>query len=328
MDRSPPSIPAREPTKHPSPPAPRTAKAANQGARRRPERSIPGPRCSGSIPHPLHACNDRSGGNRVVIVAGPWPRRRRPHKEVCIAFQLPPLFRRVARVPGCRFDRRPACRRTSSRSSGRPVPRFAGGRRWVDRIHARRGYTDGVREQSTGNDANSGLSTGAPQAHARGRVRPDCATGTPTGLLLKAGDTWLETFPFWAKIGPVRGRADGGSAATGPVRGRCSRPARPRPFATAAYVATARAHLVLTELHFWAHTNDGTGGAMGIDITNGLNDVLIENCWVEAVPGEHRGAGDRDAPDHIKIRRSVVTYSLSTTGFSTGPDLRARGQHP
>ncbi len=169
---------------------------------------------------------------------------------------------------------------------------------------------------SGGNDANSGLSAGAPKqtlAAASALMRD----GYPDWMLLKAGDTWLETFPFWAKSG---------RSVTAPMLigsyGAGERPllktGQATAFATAAYVSTARQHLVLTDLHFWAHTNDGTGGAMGVDITNGLNDVLIENCFVEQYPVNIGMQGIETRPTNMKIRRCVITNSLSTTGYSTG----------
>ena len=89
-------------------------------------------------------------------------------------------------------------------------------------------------------------------------------------------------------------------------------------FQSAAFAGVPRRHIVLADLHLWAHTNNGSATVSGVDITNGLNDVLIENCYVEQYSVNISAQGIESRPTNIKIRRSVIANSLSTSGRSTG----------
>ncbi len=169
---------------------------------------------------------------------------------------------------------------------------------------------------SAGNDGNSGLSSSSPKrtlAAAFALMRD----GYPDWMLLKAGDTWVEALPFWIKSG----RSVGEPMVIGSY-GSGQRPllrtGLASAFGTAAYANAPRAHLVLNGLHFWADTNTGTSQAAGIDVTNGLTDVLIEDCYVEQYSVNVSFQGIETRPTNIKIRRSIVANSLAVTDLSLG----------
>jgi len=169
---------------------------------------------------------------------------------------------------------------------------------------------------SAGNDANTGLSAAAPKrtlAAGFGLMRD----GYPDWMVLRCGDSWAEALPWWGKSGR--------SLSAPMVIGSYGTGERPLlltglgyAFQTAALAGSPREHVALTGLHFWAHTNNGTSTASGIDITNGVYDLLIENCYVEQYGVNIAAEGIETRPTNIKIRRSIVTNAISTSGRSTG----------
>ncbi len=169
---------------------------------------------------------------------------------------------------------------------------------------------------STGSDASSGLSPVAPKrtlAAAFALLRD----GYPDWLVLRCGDTWLESLPWWGKSG----RSDYEPmviSSYGPGERPLLKTGTNVGFQTAAFVGVPRQHIALTDLHFWAHTNQGTTAAAGIDITNGVTDLLIENCYVEQYQTNIAVQGIETRPTNIRIRRSIIANSVSTTGRSAG----------
>ncbi len=169
---------------------------------------------------------------------------------------------------------------------------------------------------SAGNDSNTGLSESSPKrtlAAAFGLLRD----GYPDWMLLKAGDTWTESLPWWGKSG---------RSVTEPMLissyGTGQRPllktGMSYGFQTAAFVSTPRQHISIIGIHFWAHTNDGSGNASGIDITNGLNDVLVEDCFMEQYSSNVAVQGIETRPMNVKFRRCVVYQALSNNGHCEG----------
>jgi hypothetical protein len=169
---------------------------------------------------------------------------------------------------------------------------------------------------SSGSDANDGLSQGTPKQTLAGAF-PLLRDGYPDWLVLKSGDTWTEALPWWSKSGRSQtepmvvgsyGSGDRPLLKTGTAPG----------FQTSAFVGVPRQHIAVVDLHFWAHTNNGTGAAAGITLTNGVNDILIENCYVEQYPINISAQGIETRPTNVKIRRTIAANALSTSGRSTG----------
>lgn len=169
---------------------------------------------------------------------------------------------------------------------------------------------------SFGNDANAGTSPATPKrtlAAAYALLRD----GMPDWMLLRAGDVWTEALPWWGKSGrslqgPMVVASYGGGER--PLLQTGVAPA----FQTAAFAAVPRQHIVLADLHFLAHTNDGSGISAGVEVTNGVTDLLIENCLIERYPVNIAMQGIETRPSNIKIRRTVVADAISTSGRSTG----------
>lgn len=161
---------------------------------------------------------------------------------------------------------------------------------------------------STGNDADTGLSAD----HAKKTLDAGYALlrdGMPDWLLLKRGDTWKGAFPEWQKSG--RGSDEPmviGSYGNGPrpllLTGTASG------FLSSAY-PIPRAHLALTDIHFFDDRFDGTSPAAGVTLLNHWSDVLIENCMVEGYPINIVVQEAPERPSDIRIRRCVVVDAYS-----------------
>ncbi|MFN0132390.1 MAG: GC-type dockerin domain-anchored protein [Phycisphaerales bacterium] len=174
---------------------------------------------------------------------------------------------------------------------------------------------------STGNNANSGLSESAPKRTILAGYAL-LRDGFPDWLLLKSGDTFDEAFPSWSK---------GGRSETEPMRIGCYglgerpliRSGDSNGFYAAAY-PSPKAHLAITDLHFFPHTyaGDESYPPGGIVILNYWSDVLIENCRIEKyfVNVAVEGIANQGIPQRTRIRRSVIadSFRVGTAEASQG----------
>jgi hypothetical protein len=166
---------------------------------------------------------------------------------------------------------------------------------------------------STGNDNNSGLSESAPKktlAAGFALLR----NGYPDWLLLKSGDTWYESFPFWNRSGRS-------PAERMVVKAYGSGP-RPRLLTgsnTAVHMnpktnVQGVRNLVFADLHLNAHTNPGTAAATGFLFLNSVHNVLIENCYVEnyRVNMIFQAFEGTIRQSNLAVRRNVIVDALAT----------------
>lgn len=173
---------------------------------------------------------------------------------------------------------------------------------------------------STGNDANNGLSEQTPKK-TLGAGYALLRDGYPDWLLLKCGDTWDDRFASWSKSGrsgtEVMRLGSYGTGArpllrTGASHGlEATSPASP-----------ARGNLAITDVHFKAHTYNGSnGGPFGISLYGPFKNVLIENCKVE---GYFTNMPLQGYPEqrmtNISVRRNVIVdaYKAGTDGHPQG----------
>ncbi len=168
---------------------------------------------------------------------------------------------------------------------------------------------------STGNDANTGLSSSVPKRTISAGYAA-LRNGKPDQLLLKAGDIWDEAFPFWAKSGQsVTAPMVIGSYGTG-VR-PLLRTGTARGFGTASLPSAPVNHITMVSIDLWAHTNDGTSDAAGIDITCGnqsMTDFLFEDVRVRQYAGNVTVQGIEQNPSNFKFRRCILADAIKAVG--------------
>lgn len=172
---------------------------------------------------------------------------------------------------------------------------------------------------STGNDSNSGLTEGSPKrtiAAAYSLMRD----GYPDWMLLKSGDTWYERFPTWSKSGrstsemmrvAAYGSGERPRLMTGTDMGLDANSS-----------GSQRGHVAFTDIHFKAHTYDGSNGSpYGLSLLGNWKDVLVENCKFEAyfVNAALQGFNG-DLIRDIRVRRNVLVdaYKVGTEGHAQG----------
>jgi hypothetical protein len=166
---------------------------------------------------------------------------------------------------------------------------------------------------SSGNDSNSGLSESAPKrtlAAGFALLR----SGHPDWLLLKSGDTWHESFPFWNRSGRSPSeRMVVKAYGTGP-RPRLMTGTNNGIHADAGSNPTGIRNLVFADLHLNAHTNPGTSAVTGILIFNAAQNVLVENCYVEnyRVNMIFQTYVTSIRQSNIAVRRCIIVDALAT----------------
>jgi hypothetical protein len=178
---------------------------------------------------------------------------------------------------------------------------------------------------SSGSDTKSGLSpTLAVRTLAKGKslVRD----GKPDRLLLRRGDVWDTPLGRWKK----RGRSAHEPLIVG-AYGEGKRPllrtGAKRGLYTNAGGGTPKFldHVVVTGLHFFAHTRDpnakdhSTDGAIGLQWLSGSHGVLIDDCVFQSY-----GTGmtfidfDDVGLSNVVVQRCVIVDSYSVKGHSQG----------
>jgi hypothetical protein len=177
---------------------------------------------------------------------------------------------------------------------------------------------------STGNDSNSG--TEAAPVKTIEQAKSMFTSDHPAWLLLKAGDTFYETFGNWEWPGT--------SADTPSIIGSYGTGARPvvKSGATAALLFTGgltvpeASHIYVMGLDFYANVrdpsspdfSDPTSTPDGITMMRGGTDLLIENCRFRFYATNLVIQG-YDAPlSNFTLRRSVITDAYVPLADSQG----------
>ncbi|HZL72111.1 MAG TPA: hypothetical protein VFC86_06610, partial [Planctomycetota bacterium] len=168
---------------------------------------------------------------------------------------------------------------------------------------------------STGNNTNDGLSPATPKATinaGKALVRD----GMPDWLLLKAGDTWTgQGLGDWTKSGR--------SASEPIVIGSYGTGARPlirTGTSDGVSMFDPVSHVVIVGLHFIAHTYDGSQDTCGMRLLGTLDDILVEDCFVQGYSDNIiviavNGAGSLT---NFRLRRCVIADSYSDAAHSQG----------
>ena len=175
---------------------------------------------------------------------------------------------------------------------------------------------------STGNDSNSGLSEGAPvRTILRGYslLRHKSADW----LLLKAGDTWKEGFPYWQLCG---------RSATEPMvissYGVGERPRIDNAPDTAAFPRSGGGgsppsidHIWLVGIAFSCSAYKGDTQTLGFAWNGAGSNILIEDCLFQGYLNNISIQGSAADPvKNVTIRRSVIidAYSKESNGHAQG----------
>lgn len=172
---------------------------------------------------------------------------------------------------------------------------------------------------SLGDDANDGLSPTAPVkslGHAKSLLR----TGAPDQMLLARGDVWQETLGDWNK---------GGRSAQEPMLiGAYGTGARPRletgtktAFSILSESANVK-HLAISGLHLVASARvpgsadfvAGSGADNGLRILSRVDDLLVEDCVVQAYTDNILLQDYNGPQSNVTVRRSVIVDAYSTDG--------------
>jgi hypothetical protein len=162
---------------------------------------------------------------------------------------------------------------------------------------------------SDGDDANDGLSEAAPKATlSAGKAL--MRTGMPDWLLLKAGDTWTDQdFGNWNKSGR--------SSTELMVITSYGTGARPRVRTGTdngfSMLNVTIAHVALIGIHLEAHLFTGTQACAGVLLLTTIDDVLIEDCLIQAfkdnfVMQANNGPGTLT---NVRLRRCVIVDAYS-----------------
>lgn len=169
---------------------------------------------------------------------------------------------------------------------------------------------------ASGNDRNDGRS---PERAFRtiARAYQAMRAGAPDWLLLKRGDQFDEAFPQWRK----GGRSEREMMLIG-TYGEGLRPIV-NPGNTTAFRthgADTINHLAIVGIEFVPLQYDHTSGVVGIHITCGGRNLLIEDCYIHHFSGGivlYDVDRRHDLRD-IRIRRSIVADNYATTSHSQG----------
>jgi hypothetical protein len=176
---------------------------------------------------------------------------------------------------------------------------------------------------SQGKDTNTGLSPTTPVKSLQ-RGKSLIRSGHGDEMLLKAGDTWHDSFSVWTSSG---------KSATDPVLissyGTGARPlietGMNGAIQTGVVGATTVNNVAIIGLHFYADGRDpnsssytGTHPASGINWLTQSNGLLIENTLIEDYANGINLQGYYGTISNVKVRRSTIINSWSTAGHSQG----------
>ncbi|MDQ3439869.1 MAG: hypothetical protein M3478_05915, partial [Planctomycetota bacterium] len=173
---------------------------------------------------------------------------------------------------------------------------------------------------STGNDANGGLSSGAP-VKTLAKARTLLRDGSPDHMLLKRGDAWSEALTNWT----LSGRSEQEPMVIGTF-GSGERPKLNTGTGIGFKNADQVSHLAILGIHFHAHTRDTesssyngtTTGNYGFHSMGRLDDVLIEDAVFDDYTYNMSVTGYDQTITDFTMRRSVITDAWSTSGKSQG----------
>jgi hypothetical protein len=177
---------------------------------------------------------------------------------------------------------------------------------------------------SAGSDANAGTSAAAPYktiAKAKAMMRAN----TGDQLLLKRGDTFYETFGYWAK---------GGASAAEPMvigaYGDGDRPVVATGTASALALGSSSGkvinHIVVQGIRFYAHQRDpanpaftgGYNGNEGLRLIAATNDTLLEDCAVDGYTTNVTVSNYFGPASNVRIRRCQITDAYNLQGHASG----------
>lgn len=171
---------------------------------------------------------------------------------------------------------------------------------------------------SEGNDANNGLTPATP-VKTLARAESLLRDGFPDWMLLKRGDIWNESFPFWTKSG----RSPNEKLVVGAYAEGSQRP-QVRPLGHQAAIrnhgnAEVR-HVAFVGLHLEPLTRANDEGASGVSWLRRSTDILFEDLYVAgfqnnfSIQSISEAAPVRD----IRVNGCVVVDSWNTSGHSQG----------
>lgn len=169
-----------------------------------------------------------------------------------------------------------------------------------------------------GNDNNSGLNPNAPvKTLAKGYEL--LRDGYPDWMLLKRGDVWYESLPFWAKSG----RAEDEKLVVGAYGDSTDRPQiRPDGSDTALrnHGEERIAHVAFVGLHLEPHDRLADEGAPGISWKRESDDILFEDLYIA---GFGNNINLQPWPQdnllqNLRVNGCVIVDSWNTTSHSQG----------
>ena len=177
---------------------------------------------------------------------------------------------------------------------------------------------------SVGNDANTGYSAYAPvKTIAKAKAAMRANTGDQ--LQLKRGDTFYESFGYWAK---------GGRSATDPMvigaYGTGARPIVATGTASALAVGSGSGkvinHLVVQGIKFYANQRDSTNPAFtgghngneGLRLLAQTNDLLVEDVGVDGYTTNVTVSNYFGPSSNVRIRRCQINDAYNLEGHASG----------
>lgn len=131
---------------------------------------------------------------------------------------------------------------------------------------------------SEGSDTNSGLTPDRPVKSLQ-KAYDLLRDGYPDWMLLKRGDVWYESFPFWIKSG----RAEDEKLVVGAYGESDDRPqVRPDPNSSGLrnHGEDRVQHVAFVGFHLEPHNRTADDGAAGISWLREANDILFEDLYI------------------------------------------------
>ena len=179
--------------------------------------------------------------------------------------------------------------------------------------NARSYYVSSLQGDDTSNTGRSESSPFRTIARGYQEMRDDRGDW----LLLKSGDRFDEAFPQWRKGGEAED-----AVMLISTYGEGERPLIRSGNETAfrTHGADTINHLAIVGLEFVPHEYDHAGGAVGIFISCGGRNILIEDCYIHGFAGGviFFDVDRRNELRDVKLRRSIITDSHSTGSHAQG----------
>ncbi|MEA5612319.1 right-handed parallel beta-helix repeat-containing protein [Nodularia spumigena] len=171
---------------------------------------------------------------------------------------------------------------------------------------------------SEGHDSNNGLTPATPvKTLARGYEL--LRDGNPDWMLLKRGDVWQESFPFWAKSG----RSDDAKLVVGAYSDGSQRPQIRSPGDQSAiknHGNTEVRHVAFVGLHLEPGARADDESPNGVSWLRRSTDILFEDLYVAGFSTNFSIQSLSDAAPIVDIRLNgcVVVDAWSRTSHSSG----------